>query len=452
MRRLIAYVSMASAMLIGVGAAFAPTFTKMKEGREFSSSREIVLELTNKDESLTPMDSKKVEAVADVMKDRLDSLGIEDYSVKIGTENEDESLRYSANISVSFATNDDTLFNYASRLLEFSKSSLSLRSTNEEAAAENVFENVEAYIWRDSGTIPYVILPVSNKEEVKSFLKVVSGEEDEGGDSGETKSALPYIRHNADTAEGDGENADSNPDVYVVANWEEGDTINNTSKNPYTEEKIIMAFRHDNIWNPNSSEEETEFRFLCGSANDQGEYDLTALKKANQQANFLVSMLNATEYTYSVNNLFKDVSNTDGIKYNYLTNDASTEVLVSFSNNDLRLTKSTTLTATIIAVVIISLLLVLFFRLSALGAIANTLGTLILTYILFFAMTPTFNVAAIVGGIVIAALSLLSEVVYMHKLREEVYKGRSLKKANTEAMRRTNFLNLDVSVIVAFAG
>ena len=120
MRRLIAYISMVIAILIGVGVSFAPTFTKMKEGREFASGREIVFSLVNKENEDDPVASGDAKKVADIMKERLDLMNVEDYSVKIGTNEDDPSQVYADTISVSFSTQDDTLVNYVSRLLEFS--------------------------------------------------------------------------------------------------------------------------------------------------------------------------------------------------------------------------------------------------------------------------------------------------------------------------------------------
>lgn len=450
MRRLIAYISMVIAILIGVGVSFAPTFVKMKEGREFASGREIVFTLQNKENAEDPVASDAAEKVADIMKERLDLMNVEDYSVRIGTNKDDPSQVYADTISVSFSTQDDTLFNYVSRLLEFSGKQFSLRGNLDEAFAENVFEDVEAYIYRDSGTIPYVVFPVSDSEAIKTFLKVVSGEEDEE-EPNQASIVLP-TKYVDDGEEEGGEESQATPDVFLVGNWEDDDSIEKASENPYSAEKVICSWNHENIWNPDSKEEETELRFLCGSANESGEYDLTALKKANQQASFLLGMFNAKEYDVEVTNKFKDVTVSGGIQYNYLTVSPSYEALISLKGNDAKLAFSATLKATLIGVVIVSLLLVMFFRLQALGAVANSLLGLFFTYLLFFAMTPTFNVAAIVGGIVIALLSIFGEVLYMHRFRDEVYKGRSMKKAHQEAMRRSNLVVLDASVVVAVSG
>jgi len=450
MRRFIAYIVMVVAMIIGVGVSFAPTFVKMKEGREFSSGREIVYRLSAKDEN--SLNKTSAEDVAEEMRKRLDSMSIEDYSVKIGTDKDDAALTYSDTISVSFTTQDDTLFNYVSRLLAFSGGNFSLRGEEDTVFVEDIFKDSKAKIVRQEGIAPYVIIPVSDTDKVKEFLKTVQGGDEEGGDVESS-----YVPHRyANVSEGDGDDEASkqtNPDVYLVSGWTDDDSMSKRNENPYLIEKILCSFYHDNFWNPDSKEAETEIRFLCGTPDSEGNYDLStqALKKANQQASFVCNMFNASTYKVEVENVFKNVT-TEGITYGYLETKASSEELVAIVNGDSRVLMSKTFIATIIAVVIVSLLLVMFFRISALGAIANSLATVFLTFLLFLAMTPTFNAAAIVGGVVVTILSIFCEIAYMLNFRNEVYKGRSLKKANQEAMRKTNLLALDGSIITAFAG
>lgn len=449
MRRLIAYISLVIAILIGVGVSFAPTFIKLKGGREFASGREIVFSLKNKDNEDDPVKSDDAEKVAEIMKERLDIMNIEDYSVQIGTNEDDVSQVYADTISVSFSTQDDNLFNYVSRLLEFSGEHFSLVSTIEENTVDDVFKDCEAYIYRESGAIPYVIFPVNDSDAVKTFLKVIGGEEEDSA----AKASLVLPHFYADGDEENEEEEHKDPDVYLVGNWEDDDSISSalSGENPYSAEKVICSWNHENIWSTHSDEEETELSFLCGTANDEGQYDLTALKKANQQASLLMALANASEYEVSVQNKFKDVTQS-GMVYNYLKTSPSYETLIDLSGNDAKLAFSATLKATLIGIVIVSLLLVMFFRLQSLAAVANTLLGIFFTFLLFFAMTPTFNVAAIVGGIVVSLLSIFGEVVYMHRFRDEVYKGRSLKKAHTEAMRRSNLVVLDASVFVAASG
>ena len=51
MRRLIAYITMAFAILVSIGATFNLVFSRMNPGREFTNGREIVYRLSSKDEA-----------------------------------------------------------------------------------------------------------------------------------------------------------------------------------------------------------------------------------------------------------------------------------------------------------------------------------------------------------------------------------------------------------------
>ena len=113
---------------------------------------------------------------------------------------------------------------------------------------------------------------------------------------------------------------------------------------------------------------------------------------------------------------------------------------------------SKTFIALAIAIVIVSLLLVVYYRLSALAMIATSLGTIFITLISFSTMHVLFNIPAVIGFILLSAGSLFGQIVYVNRFKEEVYKGRTIKKANQEASKKSNLLTLDSVIVLAFAG
>ena len=436
MRRLIAYITMALATLISVGVSFNLVFSKMNPGREFTSGREIVYNIASKDES-SSLKSGAVDEVAEEMRDRLDKMNVEDYSLKV--EGEDT-------IVVTIANNDDTQFNYIARYLSFSGGDFSLSGKDEETRknGEDIFGDKEAYITRVNDVFPYVIFPVEDSEVVKNLIEAVKPEE--GGDEPASAKIL--------RADEDGEGEQQEPDIFLWANWEEGDSYEKAEKDPaVTGKKILCSFISSNIWYENSEEEETELAFLCGFSNTDGEYDTTKLKQANQMANYICNMFNATEYEVNVENLLVSQS-ASGETINSISVNASAvggESLLVFGN-EVNVALSYTLIATLVALGVVSLLFVVFYRLSALAAICNSVGTVFLTYVVFMAMHAVFNVAALVGGIILAGAANAASIMYLHKFKEEVKKGRALKKANQEAAKKTLMFVVDIAVILAFAG
>ena len=436
MRRLIAYITMAFAILVSIGATFNLVFSKMNPGREFTNGREIVYQIASKEESGT-VDSRAVNEVASEMRTRLDNMNVEDYSLKV--EGDDT-------IVVTIANNDDTQFNYIANYLPFSGEDFSLSGKDEETrkTSDEVFKDSVAYIKRVNDIYPYVIFPISDSEAVKQLIEAVNPSEDS------EPSGARILRHE----DGEDEEESHEPDIFMWANWEEGDSFEKAEKDPaITGKKIICSFQSDNIWYQDSDEENTEIAYLCGFSDTEGGYDNTKLKQANQMATYICNMFNATSYEYEVKNLLVSQSSS-GETINSISVSAAAingENLLIFGN-EVNLAMSYTLIATIVAFAVISLLFVVFYRLGALAAIINGLGTVYLTFVVFIFMHATFNVAALVGGIILAVGANATSVMYLHKFKEEVKKGRALKKANQEAGKKSLMFVIDVAVTLAFAG
>ena len=459
MRRFIAYICMAITILIAVGVAFTPVFTSMNPGREFTSGSEIVYHLSNKDDSNVEVDEdgKTVEKVAEEMRSRLETYKIEDYSVRI---------EGSDTIRVGLSVKDEKVLDYITRYLSFSGGNFSLSGKDEETRLmhDQLFEGSQArIIHKENGLVPYVIFPLSPDKAteasslVSELVKKVSG----GGEGGsEQAAANPYAHPLREGEEG------AQPDIFLWGNWEEGDSYElATGKDQaHSGQKILCSFVGSNIFykdedkinkkTENEEEEEvpTELQLLCGfgSDDDASKYDTTKLKQANELATFYMNMFNASKYDVRVENLFV-IESASGVTSDTIRTNATIENLLVFGS-DIDVKMSATLIATFIAIGIIFLLLVMFYRAAAIGFAANTLGSVFLSYVLFMALGSTFNIAAIVGGVMVAVSSLAVSILYMTKLKEEVYKGRSMKKANTEAHRKILLPIIDISVISAFSG
>ena len=457
MRRLIAYICMAVSVLIAVGVAFTPVFTKMTPGREYTSGNEIVYRLSDK-EGGSSVDEKgeAVEKVAEEMRARLETYKVEDYSVRI---------EGSDTIRVGLSAKNDANLNYIAKYLSFSGGDFSLAGKEEETRLSHseIFAGSTARIvHKENGLIPYVVFPLSPSNATAAASKVrdlISKITDTSGGSDDDRAIAHPLMAESD------DNASAEPNVFLWANWAEGDDYEKaTSKDiAHTGEKIIASFVADNIWykeektNKNAKDDEeeeepTELQLLCGFAEgeDASKYDTKKLSAANDLATYYMNMFNASKYDVEVSNLFVSES-ASGVTNNTVRSDATIENLLVFGS-DVDVKMSATLIATFVAIGVIFLLLILFYRLGSLAIAANTLASVFLSYCLFIALGATFNIAAIVGGVVVAVSSLFIGALYMNKLKEEVYKGRALKKANTEAHKRILLPSIDVAVISAFSG
>ena len=439
MRRLIAYIITALSMLLAIGVAATPVITKLNFGREYTSGRdyrEIVFNI--EDSENADANKTKAQTVADEMRARLNNYNVEDYSVKIQGDD---------TISVALDLNSDE-FNYAAKYLTFSGRSFALVSTKGDESirnGEDIFKYDDIKIeYKGDAKVPVIILPVTDAG--KSYVKDLVNEF--SSDSGNSKAKT--------RAEGD--EAESSNYLYLWANFDEerGEGLESLEKDPVSREKVLMAFNADSIWYEDSKEEETELFYVCARADkdNQNQLDISGLKDDNARANYLVSMLKASKYDFEISSPTANISETS-MTVDYYANarvlKASAEPLITLGNN-VNIKMSKTFIAVAIAVIIVSLLLIVYYRLSALAMIVTALGTSFITLVSFSSMFVLFNTPALIGFLILTAGALFGEILYVNRFKEEVYKGRSIKKANQEASKKSNLITLDSAIILAFSG
>ena len=447
MRRLIAYITTALAMLLAVGVGATPVITKLNSGREYTSSRdyrEIVFNIAateNEEES-----KNRASVVADEMRERLNAYNVEDYSIKIQGED---------TVAVSLDMNSNE-FNYCAKYLTFSGESFALVSTKGDQSTRNdhkLFNAEDIRIDYKQDTIPVVVIPLTNegKEDIKAMCEEFNTEEDSSDNSKGIVRKTP-IKVDAD---GEDEEGEANSDyIYLWANYKEDEGLESLENDPIARDKVLMAFDPHNIWYPDSKEAETEIFYMCATAeaDNPNQLDISGLKDNNARANYLVGLLKASKYTFEVTCPTVNITESS---VDYFTNarvlTASAEPLLSLGNN-VNIKMSKTFIAVGIAIVIISLLLVVYYRLSALAIIATTLSTAFVTLVSFTTMHVLFNIPALIGFIILTAGVMFGEIIYVNRFKEEVYKGRTIKKANQEASKKTNLVTIDSAIILAFSG
>lgn len=436
MRRLIAYITMAAAMVFAVGVSSTPVLTKLHEGREFSSGREIVFKI-EKEEGDLP--SSAADEVAAIMRTRLDNYPVEDYSVKV---------QDSDTVVASFDV-DESEFNYVAKYLSFSGKNFTFSAEKETSfkTGHDILKVDEAKIeYKTEAKYPIITIPVTDqgKTDIKDIIKELKPE---------TKAAP---KRAGETPEGEGEGETQKQDlIYLWANYEEGDSIEDAQHDPVMQEKIIMKFDINNIWYPDEKNPETKIQYTCATADESGQLNLSGLKDFNIQSDYLLNMLTAEKYDYKVS---CPTVNIDGasMSVDYLANstivEPTAEKLITLGSNISINYKSKTFIATVVTIGVLGLLLGLYYRMSAIGMFATTLSTTFLTLVAANKMNVLFNVPTIIGLMLLASVLLFGEIAYVNRFKEEVYKGRTIKKANQEAARRTNLIIADAAFVSVFSG
>lgn len=446
MRRLIAYIITALAMLLAIGVGATPVITKLNSGREYTSGknyREIVFNVgATGDED---KDKGRANTIAEEMKSRLNDYNVQDYSIKVQGDD-------TVTVALDMSSKE---YNYAAKYLAFSGESFALVSSNgkpESVRAEDqLFNPSDVRIeYKGDAQVPVIVIPVT-EEGKKDVEELVN----EFKDDSDTSKSIKRPNLSFDGEDEGGESEAQNL-LYLWANFDEdrNEGYDTLEKDPIAREKVLMAFNVDNIWYEDAKKDETALFYMCATADkeNQNQLDISGLKDDNARANYLVGMLKASKYEYEISCPTMNVSES-GIDYfeNARVLSASAESILALGNN-VTIKMSKTFIATAIAIVIVSLLLVVYYRLSALAIVATSLGTLFLTLISFTSMHVLFNIPAVVGFIILYSGTLFGEMVYVNRFKEEVYKGRSLKKANQEASKRSNLLTLDSVIVLAFTG
>ena len=448
MRRLIAYITTAIAMLLAIGVAATPVITKLNSGREFTSGRdyrEIVFNIAEKENSQD--NENRASIVADEIRERLNNYNVEDYSVKIQGED---------TVTVALDMNS-TEFNYCAKYLTFSGGKFALVSSNGQSIRnENVLFNPDdvRIDYKGDANVPVVVIPLTDegKQDVKDLCKEFSTEDDN------SKAIMRgAVEASAEGEEGEEDNTPKNY-LYLWANFNDskGESLETLEHDAVAREKVLMAFNADSIWYEDSKEEETEIFYMCARAkeDDQTQLDISLLKDDNARANYLVGLLKAKQYEFEITCPTVNIDETN-LTVDYFANarilTASAEPILSLGNN-VNIKMSKTFIAVAIAIVIVSLLLLVYFRLTALAIIANTLGTVFITLVSFVTMHVLFNIPALIGFIILTGGVMLGEIAYVNRFKEEVYKGRTIKKANQEASKKTNLITIDSAIVLAFSG
>ncbi len=415
-----------------MGASFNNIVKQTTSNIEYSDGKEMVFRISDKDSGVD-LEEKDAdgnvpsELIANSMIKRLDSLSITNYEVS--TESYDT-------VKVTLKQDTDENYENVKKLMAFD-GSLALSSKLDDFRV-NKDEN-EKFITGNAfletkNDYPSVNIPVGDHfkelyDIVKKYKEDNNTEAAESSTSGEGEDAQTTYTYN----------------LYLWHDYEDGNTFSQTQSGneDYDEkvaEKIFMNFDIAEL--EKLEEDGKEINNLTAfvnvqDANNNQKYEASEVRKAFDTARFYVSLINCGSLDYKVTFLYENSVN------------AITEQLVS---TDGHLLWTSTLRATIVCVIILCLLLAVFYRLSTLATATLTLGSVFAGIGSLIWFTAEFNAAGLIALCAVAIVSLVSSVIYLTKLKEEAYRGRSLKKANSEASKKSLLPIVDVNVLLIIVG
>lgn len=420
MRRLWANIIIAATCLIGVFAAFPSVANNISTNGDYEVRRVFTFEISEKETNADYAQAKTIEEntakeMAKIMEERLINSGITSY--EITTSGSDI-------ITIAYAANSRTQYNYITQYLTFSGSfALINEDENGEAIPGKDFLAGDVYMKTPSANeYPTVIIPVNT-------------------DSEQYRQLIEWAKNSpkTSTSDSDSEEETSTCPIYIIYNYEEGDTYKSLTES--NKNKILLQFDATSdatlYYEPES--ENKAFSQICGysDSNGNGYADASEVRAAYDQADYLVNLFHASVLDYKVT----AIRGVDTSIY--------TEAAIGAVSYQSRLTFNSTMIALLSAVIIVSLILILFFKLNALPIIVNTVVNTFLTFLFITLIGMEFNSLAIIGYVAIALISLVSGVIHAVKFSEECYRGRTLKKANSEASRKSTLPVVDIHIVSA---
>ncbi|MCR4880155.1 MAG: hypothetical protein K5906_04290, partial [Bacilli bacterium] len=396
MRRFWAHIILVVASLVMIVASFSAIFTKVQTNLEYTEGREITFRLTEKDdiageESIEDKDAAK--NMAKVMKDRLETAGVTAYNIK--TYGNDI-------VKVQFAELDSNQQNNIVGYLGFN-GSLALTNIDDDENYTTITQEDDKFLLSDSpaylsdvNNYPTIVIPIDkNNEAYKDLVEKTLAQKEAG--KGET----------TETGETDDEgNAKTTTTTYLYL-WydfdEETDRYSRTVQDSEDYDvniarKIMMKFDIENLYYPDDKEDKLSAILKLDSDGD-GSATVTEVRNAYDNARFYVNLINAGTLDYRVTQINDQ---------KVLFVPATTESLITNSDPHQYVAWSRTFIATLAAIVLINLLLVVFFKLSTTSIAVSSIGTIFASIGFMVLMNAEFNIAGLIGFIAIALASIAS--------------------------------------------
>lgn len=420
MRRLWSYIILSISSLILIGASFVNVFTKVNTNIEFSEGKELTFRVESKEDTGVEFDSyEAVENVAKAMIERLEAQEVTQYEVT--THGYDT-------IKVNLKQNNTQNYEFVRKILTFSGSnSLALTTKLNDARTAEEFRGEGKAYMEVENDYPTIRIPVGN--QFKEILEIAKGYKD----NNQTEAA-------EEQAAGEGEEVTYNYYLYLWYDYDpdtctyEKTVSSSDEYDIHIAEKLFMTFDISQI------EDDAEYLKAyvnIQDSNNDGKYEAKDVKTAYDTAKFYVNLINSSELDYKVTYLYENIHS------------AWTEEIITVSRD---ISWSNTLIATLCGIAVVSLLLVVFYRLGALGIVTTTIASLFGAVAMIVVFAAEFNLAALIGLIAVVLVSLTSGVIYMAKFKEECYRGRSLKKANAEGGKKALLPTVDVHVVLILIG
>lgn len=418
-RRFFAFLTLIISALVLLVGNFANVYTRTKGGMEFENGKQFVYKISSNDEDATPVD---IEKAASEMNRRLKNAKVNYYDIH--TEGDDQ-------IRVTIAGNNSSEEEHIKKLLSYN-ATFTLAPTDDSNAlsGDEIFNGSVARIeYRNE--YPIIIIPITGAtEKVENMRKHASEITSPTGDTSSDTSSDTSIDYTM---------------IVLWANKVEGDDFANAMdpNNPdykKMQEKVLLAFSstEENFYY-NGNHNEIFYVVGVGSNDSQTAPTKNEVRQAAIEAQQKVDLFNAGSLDYDVEFMYE------------LDSGAYIEELIHAGDNLFINWNSKVLICFVAAFVIVAIILAAYYRICSPVSIVTIFASLLMSLFMFNVFGVEFSIGAILGLTITALLGIFSSVIYFENLKNELYKGRTLKKANSEASKHTTLPIIDASVVTLLA-
>ena len=412
-RRFIAFLLMCVTALMGIVTGVITSTKNLNTGMEFSSSTTFVYQIENEnEESLVDLD-----VVSKEMERRLKMADAAFYNIE--KEGEDQ-------IRVTVGGEEATVQHV--KLLMAYNADFTLATIDGEVqyTGDELFGDEEAYV-DYVNQYPVVVFPIVDSTKMEIIRN----------------HAQDLLANSSSTGEGEQE---TNEDAGLLVLWadkEEGDDYDTAidSSNPDYEKiqaKVFLTFNseEENLYYDDKHEAIAKtVSYSDSEGNEPSNPTKDEVSAACVQAKQVANFFNAGSLDYEVKYLYQSI------------NEPSVENLVVLGSNSLYINyKSGIVIASLVGFIFAGLFLAINYKVGSIVALLSSAGTFVTTILLYNGLSVEFGLGTIIGLFIIAILAIFTNVVIFEKVKDELHKGRTLKKANTEGQKRANFLVVDLSV------
>ncbi len=454
MKRFLAYILLCVSILLSTFVGFVPTVFSINGSADYDSGQNFIYQISLKENGSKNegniTDGSAIDYVTNIFKERLDAANISTYKL----ENE-------GNDTIRLSFKDKSEINtYVSEYLSFDGNIQAMDYSGKIILEQSEFLTQGAAYIDYSNNTPVIVLPLADPEGFKTKLyeNINGTKKDNQQTTSSVKLNSIYETMEDDSSSDDTEETKNENYLYIVNNWK---------TETYSMETIITDVNSADTDELNSyidridATKPEEFYFDYDSTNKNGTFtkikysgfikdannDMTM---ANRLARITVSKFNASALDYKVT-----LINKDSINETSNNNAPFIENLIYHGEQYGQyrsIVMSTLLISTLIALVITSLFLVLNYGIGGICSIVLTPAIMLLTLTTFNSFGAEFNIGTIIALISISIVSLFSGCSYFRSIKNNLYKGKNLRKSNQDTSKNTAFVQIDLSVILLILG